>query len=95
MHDQLYRNQKAWENSGDARTLFATYARNIGLDADRFGRDSNDEQVDKRIVADHERGKSLGVDGTPAFFLNGRKLPPAQTGKDVRTAIDNVLNGKQ
>ena len=94
MHDQLYRNQKMWENSPDARTHFSNFARAIGLDAERFARDLDSEEVDKRVVADHERAKSLGVDGTPAFFLNGRKLPPSQTGKDVRAAIDDALGGK-
>lgn len=96
MHDQLYRAQKSWERSGDARSAFTTYARAIGLDAERFARDVNSAQVDTRVVADHERAKSLGVDGTPAFFVNGRKLPPATlTGKDLRAAIETALKGQQ
>ncbi|HJR07495.1 MAG TPA: thioredoxin domain-containing protein [Pyrinomonadaceae bacterium] len=96
MHDQLYRGQKSWEHSSDARTSFAAYARSIGLDAERFARDMNGDDADKRIVADHERARSLGVDSTPVIFVNGRKLPAAaQTAKDIRTAIDGALGGKQ
>jgi protein-disulfide isomerase len=96
MHDQLYRGQKSWEKSGDARTAFATYARNLGLDAERFARDMNNDETDRRIVADHERARTLGVDSTPILFVNGRKLPPnAQTARDVRAAIDAALGGKQ
>jgi protein-disulfide isomerase len=94
MHGQLYREQKSWQNSADASARFVAYARALGLDAERFTRDVNGEDVDKRIVADHERAKSLGVDGTPAFFVNGRKLPPSAVGgKDVRAAIDAALGG--
>lgn len=96
MHDQLYRNQKSWEKSGDARVIFSTYARNLGLDAERFARDLNGEEADQRVVADHERARSLGVKGTPTFFLNGRELPSTTlTGKDLRAAIDDALNGQQ
>ncbi|MDX6271775.1 MAG: hypothetical protein QOD28_2998 [Acidobacteriota bacterium] len=98
MHGQLYRGQKSWENAtdADATARFAAYARTLGLDAERFARDVNSEAADKRVVADHERARSLGVDGTPTFFINGRQLPPnAISGKDVRAAIDEALGGKR
>ena len=94
MHDQLYRGQKSWEKSPDARTAFVAYARALGLDAERFARDLNNDETDRRIVADHERARSLGVDSTPVLFVNGRKLPPnTQTARDVRAAIDAALGG--
>jgi protein-disulfide isomerase len=96
MHDRLYRGQKSWEKAGDARAAFAAYARSLGLDAERFARDANSDIVDARVVADHERARSLGVDSTPVIFVNGRKLPPAaQTARDVRAAIDDALGGKR
>ncbi|HEX8633327.1 MAG TPA: thioredoxin domain-containing protein [Pyrinomonadaceae bacterium] len=95
MHGQLYRGQKSWENSADAPARFLAYARALGLDAERFARDVNGEAASRRVVADHERARSLGVDGTPSFFVNGRKLPPdAFRGKDVRAAIDAALGGQ-
>lgn len=93
MHDELYRNQKEWAKSGNARTIFESYARSIGLDLARFTRDMDGADVDARTVADHERGESLGVMGTPAFFLNGQPLPTNKplTGADLRAAIDAAL----
>lgn len=94
MHDQLYRGQKSWERSGDVRGAFAAYARTLGLDAERFSRDMSGDAVDTRVTADHERAKSLGVDSTPVLFVNGRKLPfSAQTGKDLRAAVEAALGG--
>ncbi|HEY0100386.1 MAG TPA: thioredoxin domain-containing protein [Pyrinomonadaceae bacterium] len=87
--------QKSWERAGDARSAFISYARTLGLDAERFARDMNGESVDSRIVADHERAKSLGVDSTPVIYVNGRKLPPAaQTARDVRAAVESALGSK-
>ncbi|HEV7904218.1 MAG TPA: thioredoxin domain-containing protein, partial [Pyrinomonadaceae bacterium] len=96
MHDQLYRGQKTWATSGDAAQAFAAYAHTLGLDAERLARDMNSDGVDTRIVADHERARSLGVDSTPVLFVNGRKLPPAaQTPRDLRAAIEDALGGKR
>ena len=96
MHDQLFRNQREWSKTGDPRPTFETYARAIGLDVQRFTRDMGGAAVDARVVADHERGKSLGVTSTPTFFLNGRELSPdkLKTPADLRTALDTTLAGK-
>ena len=96
MHDRIYRNQREWSKAADPRAIFETYARALSLDAARFARDMNSTEVDARIVADHERAKSLGVTSTPTFFLNGRELPAAklQTPADLRTALDAALAGK-
>jgi len=93
MHDQLYRNQTVWSRAGDPRPLFIEYARGIGLDADRFVRDMDSAEADARIVADHERAKSLGIETTPTILLNGQRLPPATT--DLRSAINEALKMQQ
>ena len=96
MHDRIYRNQREWSDAADARAIFETYARALGLDVARFTRDMASADVDARIVADHERGQSLGVHSTPTFFLNGRELPAdkLRTPADLRAALDAALAGK-
>jgi len=96
MHDRLFRNQNSWAKDANPRAIFETYAAALGLDLERFKRDMNNAEVDARIVADHERGQSLGVTSTPTFFLNGRELSPEklQTPTDLRPMLDAALNGK-
>ena len=96
MHDRIFRNQREWAKAPDPRAIFEGYARTLALDPARFTRDMNSSEVDARIVADHERAKSLGVTSTPTFFLNGRELPAAklQTPADLRAALDAALAGK-
>ncbi len=43
------------------------------------------------MQADLEQGISLGVDGTPAFFLNGRFLSGAQPYDVFRAMIEDLL----
>jgi protein-disulfide isomerase len=44
------------------------------------------------VEADRQDGIDLGVEGTPTFFLNGKKLQPSSV-QDFRDQIDAALNG--
>jgi len=93
MHRALYENQQIWSRTADPRPLFESYAGRINLDLERFRRDIGGREADARVVADHRRAQSLGVDSTPTFFLNGRKLPPASgTGRELRARIERELS---
>jgi protein-disulfide isomerase len=93
MHRALFENQRAWSASQDPTALFESYARQVGLDAERYRRDAGGNETDARVVADRERGESIGVESTPTFFVNGRKVAPAQTSaKGLREEIERELN---
>jgi protein-disulfide isomerase len=92
MHDLLYEHQNDWKKEFDVRPVFEGYAKQIGLDVERYKRDMNGELVAQRIFADGKRGHSLGVKGTPTVFMNGREVPfenlPAEK---LRVVIQNEL----
>jgi protein-disulfide isomerase len=75
MHKLIYEHQKDWKDVFDARPVFEGYAKQIGLDVDRFRSDVGGDQVAQRIFLDGKRGYSLGVKGTPTVFLNGTEVP--------------------
>lgn len=74
MHDLLYENQEAWSGSSNAKTIFDQYAKQIGLDINKFSEDYASELTNSTINADRNEGNSKGVEGTPTYFINGRKL---------------------
>ncbi len=93
MHDLIYQNQKAWKDVFDVRPVFAVYAKQIGLDVERWQRDQTGEAVDQRIFLDGNRAHSLGVKGTPTVFLNGVEVPFEQlTPEGLRAAINQALS---
>lgn len=75
MHDLIYERQNDWKKEFDVRPIFEGYARQVGLDVDRYKRDINSDLVAQRIFQDGKRGHSMGVGGTPTVFLNGREVP--------------------
>jgi len=46
----------------------------VRLDLDRWNRDRASPVVHRKVMADVQLGLQLGVEGTPAVFLNGRKV---------------------
>jgi len=75
MHKLLYDRQQKWKEEFDVRPVFEGYAKEIGLDVERFKRDVGSDLVQQRIFQDGKRGHSLGVKGTPTVFMNGREVP--------------------
>jgi Na+/H+ antiporter NhaA len=68
MHELLFAHQGSLETTDLAR-----YARELGLDVDRFA-DELERQVHAARIAEDVRGADLsGVAGTPTFFVNGRR----------------------
>ncbi|MDB5222846.1 MAG: DsbA family protein [Chitinophagaceae bacterium] len=68
MHDIIFENQEAL----DSESLFL-YARSIGLDLERFKNDIQKNTVTEKVEIDFESGVRSGVNGTPSFFINGKK----------------------
>jgi protein-disulfide isomerase len=94
MHDKLYENQKTWAAAKDVVPMFVDYAKQIGLDADRFMRDLNGEVVAARIFQDGKRAHALGVNGTPTFFVNGKEATGESWRPDgLRAMINQALSG--
>jgi protein-disulfide isomerase len=92
MHDMLYEHQKEWHDAFDVRPIFEGYAKTIGLDLGQFQRDNTGEIVERRIFLDGKRAHSLGVQGTPTVFLNGKEVPfQSLDPEKLKALIDSEL----
>jgi len=86
MHDVLFANQKALEAD-----KLEGYAAQAGLNIAKFQQAMQQERGKERIAADQQLANSLGARGTPAFFINGRKLSGAQPFEAFKALIDEEL----
>jgi predicted DsbA family dithiol-disulfide isomerase len=62
------------------------------LDQARFLQSFHSPDVQRRISADVASAKAAHVEGTPTFFLNGRRLDVSEaTAQALQNAIDAEL----
>ena len=93
MHDLLYAHQ-------DALTVndLLAYARQLGLDQDRFVGDLDSRRFALRVTRDVDSADASGVAGTPTFFINGRRhygaYDLASLTAAVRVAQEEVASGQ-
>jgi protein-disulfide isomerase len=63
-----------FENRADLKPEdLARYARQVGLDIEKWKKDMSSPDVLKTIENDKLEGMRIGVDGTPTFFINGKR----------------------
>jgi Na+/H+ antiporter NhaA len=68
MHDLLFAHQDALRP-----TDLLDYARELGLDVERFERELRRHEYTARIARDIQSADLSGVTGTPSFFVNGQR----------------------
>ncbi len=62
-----------------------------GVNADKFTDCLDNKKTLDAVNADMNEGQSVGVNGTPAFFINGRLLSGAQPFETFKAVIDDEL----
>ena len=94
MYKLMYETQKEWsEQQVPMDDRFRGYAQQIGLDMARYDASYSDPKTLERIRADQADGTALGVQGTPTFLVNGKKIEP-RSYADLTTTLDNALAGR-
>ncbi len=88
-HDALFADQSK-ESPEDLKAT----AKTLGLDTTKFNSCFDKAKYEAGVRADLEQGKELGIDGTPAFFINGRMLVGAQPPDSFDQIIDEELASK-
>ena len=94
MQDRMFTNQTQWAESENAREIFITYARELGMDAERFARDMNSPVVTQRLALDEQRANYLGVMSTPGVFINNRQMYAREINAagGLRAVIASAMN---
>ncbi len=68
MHDKLFDNQPDFQKDS-----LIGYAKDLGLDVNKFTTDLDSSELRQRVLADQSDGNKAGVNATPTFFVNGVK----------------------
>ncbi len=86
MYDGLFAKQASLSDE-TVRTL----AKTLQLEIDTFERDWKSASVAAIVEKDRADGITFGVNATPTFFLNGRKMELASFG-DLVSEVEKALN---
>jgi len=86
MHDLLLSNQRRL-----MREDLMSYARQLGLDMPAFANDLDSRRLRARVLRDTLQGRSLRVDTTPTYFINGKRVIGARPLSGFRQVIEREL----
>ena len=90
MHDKLYANFRSINRD---RTF--TWAKEIGLDMKRYETDINTRRYAARVASEEKQGEQAGVEGTPTFFINGKRLNASFNLETVGPLIAEELKARR
>jgi len=96
MYDLLYEQQTTWSDSSNAMTYFESYAQQLNLDMAKFKSDYASSAVNDVINADKAAGDKAGVNSTPTFLLNDKKVDknPTSEADFDKLITDAIANSK-
>jgi protein-disulfide isomerase len=69
LHDKMYANFRSIN-----RARIFVWATEAGLDMNRFRADLDSHKFAARVKAEEQEGEVAGVEGTPTFFINGKRF---------------------
>ena len=93
MYDTLFEQQAAWAERQDSQAAaFLAFAQELGLDMAKFRSDLESGRYVDRLQRDVDAARSLGVDATPTFFVNGTKFVGAPPYEEFKRLIDDAID---
>ena len=87
MHDILYENQEHLQEQD-----LAVYGERLGLQVDRFTTELAEHTHLERVREDFMSGVHSGVNGTPTFFINGRRHDGPSNMETLFGALERALS---
>lgn len=85
-HDILFQKQESLE-----KQTYIDSAEELGLDVEIFTSCIDNRDMQDRVLQNYIESKTLGIDGTPFFYVNNQSLSGPSSYEDMKTKIDQVL----
>ena len=86
MHDMIFMNQGSLSNE-----KFIQFARELGMNVDRFKKDMNDPVLYGQIENERKEAIQANITGTPAVYVNGRMFMDGINGAKLEEMIQRVI----
>ena len=90
---RLYDDQPSWETLPDPTQKFVAYAQALDLDVKAFTDALTNRTYQDKVMSDLDEGQKLGIDGTPVFFIDDKRIVGAMDNATWDKEIQAALNG--
>ncbi len=93
LHDKIFATQDEWTALADDNKItdyFVNLATGLGIDGNKVRDAIKNNTYEDKIMADKDEGGKVGVNSTPSFYLNGKKLILNNL-TDLATEVENAL----
>jgi protein-disulfide isomerase len=86
-----FRSQDTWLRAQDLKAAILEAAKPFGFTPQTFDACISNQALFTGLEAVRDRGAAFGVQATPTFFINGKKLEGAPTLESLQKEIDPLL----
>lgn len=93
MYSLIFENQRDWSDVGAPQMdeILTGYAQNLKLDLELFQKDMRSRETKERVKRDLDVGIRSGVNSTPTFYVNGKKIKNPRGYEEFKTLIEQEL----
>ncbi len=91
MSSLLFEKQSEWSENKQPLVLFDTYAKQIGIDANRLVKEIDGQEIKALVEADYLSGLVAKISATPTFYVNGQKINNLNGPNDLIARIELAL----
>lgn len=91
MYAKIFETQNEWSESGTAAATFEKFAGELKLDMTRFKADRDSQKTKDAVAHDEETGRRTGVNSTPSFYLNGKKMQNPRSYEEFKALIEYAI----
>lgn len=89
MYALLFENQPEWADNNEPLPIFQGYAQQLQLNMEQFNQALTDHTFRAKIQQDTADGNLLGVNSTPAFFVDNQRFSGSLT--ELKTLIESKV----
>jgi protein-disulfide isomerase len=94
LYDKLMRQQASWVSQEVRPDPIFNVARQVGMTRAQFDSCRENRAMINALNAIKERGRTLGIIGTPNFFVQGKLVKSVLGIKEIREMVDPQLAGR-
>lgn len=94
LYTALLKNQRAWVSQDVRHEPIFKIAKRFGVSREKFDACYKDEKLVQDLKWVKDRGRTLGVIGTPNFFVNGKLIKRVLTMSDFHKIVSEAVSNR-